>query len=130
MGKNPKIYVYMNQFAVHLKLIQHCKLTMLQFKKKSSRLMHRIFQIQLIRLIRKRLQQGELHLLSIPWDCKPSSFSYLLRNTANHTSQSWHPGVASCQWNVSGRDVCVQQVMTSALLSHFSYANRMMPEQT
>ena len=28
-----KLYIYMNHFAVHLKLTQHCKLTICQFKK-------------------------------------------------------------------------------------------------
>ena len=31
------IYVLLNQLAVHLKLTQHCKLTIFQLKKKSSR---------------------------------------------------------------------------------------------
>ena len=33
LKKNVYTYVYMNHFAVHLKLTRHCKLTILQFKK-------------------------------------------------------------------------------------------------
>ena len=35
MGKEPEkgwIYVYLNHLAVHLKLTQHCKSTILQYK--------------------------------------------------------------------------------------------------
>ena len=41
MEKNVKngTYIYMNYFAVHQKLTQHCKSTRLQFFKKKSRLM-------------------------------------------------------------------------------------------
>ena len=33
MKENMYIYVLLNHFAVHQKLTQHCKLTILQFKK-------------------------------------------------------------------------------------------------
>ena len=34
MKKNMYIYVLLNHFAVHQKVTQHCKSTILQFKKK------------------------------------------------------------------------------------------------
>ena len=32
---NVCIYIYLNHFALHVKLTQHCKSTILQFKKRS-----------------------------------------------------------------------------------------------
>ena len=36
LKKKKNIYIYLNHFAVHQKLIQPCKLTILQFKKKKK----------------------------------------------------------------------------------------------
>ena len=40
LEKNVCVCVCVNHFAIHLKLMQHCKSTILQFKKRNEVLMH------------------------------------------------------------------------------------------